>query len=78
MLLHLGAGRNNNMRVLRTVGRDAGCDSIGDFEQARSLNAFLGTLDDEGNLPRTVLFNSNPRDNLLFATSPVTSSRTVL
>jgi len=68
MLLHLGAGRNNNMRVLRSVGRDAGCDSIGDFEQARNLNAFLATLDDEGNLPRTVLFNSNPRDNLLFAT----------
>jgi glucuronate isomerase len=68
MLLHLGARRNNNMRILRSVGRDAGCDSIGDFEHARTLNAFLGTLDDEGNLPRTVLFNSNPRDNLLFAT----------
>ena len=68
MLLHLGALRNNNMRVFRSLGRDAGCDSIGDFEHARRVNAFLAALDDEGNLPRTVLFNSNPRDNLLFAT----------
>ena len=68
MLLHLGAGRNNNGRILNSVGRDAGCDSIGDFEHAYSLNAFLSILDGEESLPKTVLFNSNPRDNLLFAT----------
>jgi len=68
MLLHLGAARNNNVGILNSVGRDAGCDSVGDFDHAYSLNAFLSVLDGEGSLPKTVLFNSNPRDNLLFAT----------
>jgi len=67
MLLHVGAIRNNNYNMLHSVGRDAGCDSIGDFEHAKKLNLFLGSLDAEGHLPKTVLFNSNPRDNLLFA-----------
>ena len=67
MLLHIGAIRNNNYHMLQKVGSDAGCDSIGDFEHARRLNLFLGSLDAEGRLPKTVLFNSNPRDNLLFA-----------
>jgi glucuronate isomerase len=68
MLLHLGAARNNNLHVLHSIGRDAGCDSIGDYKQAYRLNRFLSLLDAEGQLPRTVLFNSNPVDNLLFAT----------
>lgn len=67
MLLHIGAIRNNNHHMFNKVGRDSGCDSIGDFEHAKSLNLFLGLLDLEGRLPKTVLFNSNPRDNLLFA-----------
>lgn len=68
MLLHLGALRNNNTRMFNSAGFDCGCDSIGDFEQAISLNGFLNALNSEGHLPKTVLFNSNPRDNLLFAT----------
>lgn len=67
MLLHLGAARNNNRHVFDSVGPDAGCDSIGDFDQAYRLNKFLSDLDAEKRLPKTVLFNSNPRDNLLFA-----------
>lgn len=68
MLLHLGATRNNNQHVLKSVGCDAGCDSIGDFKQAFRLNMFLSLLDVEGKLPKTVLFNSNPGDNMLMAT----------
>jgi glucuronate isomerase len=68
MLLHLGAQRNNNSRLAATMGADVGCDCIGDFDHARTLNAFLDSLDSEGRLPNTILFNSNPRDNLLFAT----------
>jgi glucuronate isomerase len=67
MLLHLGALRNNNSRMAAS-GADVGCDGIGDFSHARSLNAFLDALDSEGRLPNTILFNSNPRDNLMFAT----------
>lgn len=66
--LHLGAIRNNNSRLLKLLGADAGVDSIGDFPQARSLSRYLGTLDAENKLPRIVLYNLNPADNYVFAT----------
>jgi glucuronate isomerase len=66
--LHLGALRNNNTRLLKLLGADAGVDSIGDFSQAKNLSRFLDCLDVEGNLPKTVLYNLNPADNYVFAT----------
>lgn len=65
---HLGALRNNNDRLLRTLGPDTGFDSIGDFEQARALSKFLNKLDNTNQLAKTILYNLNPRDNELFAT----------
>lgn len=65
---HLGALRNTNTRLLRRLGADSGCDSIGDFDQALPLARFLDRLDLEGQLARTILYNLNPRDNDLFAT----------
>jgi len=65
---HLGALRNNNSRMLRRLGADAGFDSIGDFDQAASLAAFLDRLDSDSQLARTILYNLNPRDNEVFAT----------
>ena len=67
MQLHLGALRNNNTRMLRTLGRDTGFDSIGDFEIARPLAKFLDRLDTNNELPKTILYNLNPRDNELVA-----------
>ena len=66
--LHLGALRNNSTRLFRTLGPDIGCDSIGDFEIARPLAKFLDRLDSQGKLPRTILYNLNPRDNALLVT----------
>jgi glucuronate isomerase len=66
--LHLGALRNNSTRLFRKLGPDIGCDSIGDFEIARPLSRFLDRLDSQGKLPRTILYNLNPRDNALLAT----------
>ncbi len=66
--LHLGALRNNSTRMLRSLGADVGCDSIGDFEIARPLSKFLDRLDANGELPKTILYNLNPRDNELTAT----------
>ena len=68
MQLHLGPLRNNNTRLRRLLGADAGTDSIGDYAQALPLARFLDHLDQLGRLPRTILYNSNPRDNALFAT----------
>jgi glucuronate isomerase len=65
---HLGALRNNNTRLRRQLGPDTGFDSIGDFEMARPLAAFLDRLDETGQLAKTILYNLNPRDNELFAT----------
>lgn len=65
---HLGAIRNNNKRFFRELGPDTGFDSMGDFSHARSLSAFLSTLDEGNQLARTILYNLNPADNELFAT----------
>ena len=65
MELHLGAMRNNNSRAFFSLGADSGFDSIDDREQARGLSLFLDTLDKEQLLPKTVLFNLNPKDNFV-------------
>jgi glucuronate isomerase len=66
--LHLGALRNNSTRLFKALGADIGCDSIGDFETAGPLSKFLDRLDTNNELPKTILYNLNPRDNALCAT----------
>ena len=66
--LHLGALRNNNLRLLTQLGPDTGFDSIGDFPQASTLAAYLNQLDSENRLPKTIIYNLNPADNYVFAT----------
>ena len=66
--LHLGVVRNLNTRLYEIHGADMGCDSIGDFRHGPGLHKFLDTLDREGKLPQTILYNLNPTDNYLFAT----------
>ena len=65
---HLGALRNNNSRMLQTLGPDTGWDSIGDFPQGRNLAKFLDKLDSNNKLAKTILYNLNPADNELMAT----------
>ena len=64
---HLGALRNNNARMLKTLGPDTGWDSIGDFSQAKQLSKFLDRLDTTNQLAKTILYNLNPADNELMA-----------
>lgn len=66
--LHLGPLRNNNTRLLNSIGVDAGFDSMGDFEQGKHLSRFLDKLDKTDSLTKTILYNLNPKDNDLFAT----------
>lgn len=66
--LHLGALRNANTRRRRDLGPDTGFDSIGDWPQAAALARYLDALDQEGKLPRTILYNLNPADNYALAT----------
>jgi glucuronate isomerase len=65
---HLGALRNNNLRMLKKLGPDTGWDSIGDFSQGKALSKFLGELDQEDRLTKTIIYNLNPADNELMAT----------
>jgi glucuronate isomerase len=65
---HLGAMRNNNTRMARTLGADSGFDSIGDYPQGEPLARFLDRLDNGNQLAKTILYNLNPADNELFAT----------
>jgi glucuronate isomerase len=65
---HLGALRNNNSRMLSSLGADSGWDSIGDFPQARAMSSFLNALDKNNRLTRTILYNNNPADNEVMAT----------
>jgi glucuronate isomerase len=64
----MGALRNNSTRLFRKLGPDIGGDSIGDWEIAKPLSRFLDHLDSQGKLPKTILYNLNPRDNALLAT----------
>jgi glucuronate isomerase len=66
--LHLGALRNNRTQLFNSLGPDTGGDSIGDFEIAKPLSKFLDRLDSQNKLPKTILYNLNPRDNALLAT----------
>ncbi len=66
--LHMGALRNNNTRLFKSLGRDIGCDSIHDIGMAEALSCFLDKLDQEEKLPKTILYTLNPRDNELLAT----------
>jgi glucuronate isomerase len=65
--LHLGAMRNNNTRMRTELGPDTGFDSIGDFPQARALAFYLDRLNQNGDLPKVVLYNLNPGDNYVLA-----------
>jgi glucuronate isomerase len=67
MQLHIGALRNVNTRMFRTLGPNTGFDSIGDAPVAGPLARLLDELDREDRLPKTVLYNLNPRDNELCA-----------
>jgi glucuronate isomerase len=66
--LHLGARRNANTHRLRTLGRDVGFDSMGDWPQMDALGAYLDRLDRDRALPKTIVYNNNPTDNYAIGT----------
>ncbi len=68
MQLHIGALRNNNTRMFRALGPNTGFDSVGDAPIAGPLSRLLDALDRDDQLPKTILYNLNPRDNELCAT----------
>ncbi|WP_343208293.1 glucuronate isomerase [Anaerolentibacter hominis] len=68
MEIHVAALRNNNSRMFEKLGPDTGFDSINDYNYAPALSKLLDAMDKNGELPKTILFSLNPRDNYMIAT----------
>lgn len=68
MQLHIGALRNNNTRMFEKLGADVGFDSIDDGEIATGISRLLDSLDMTDELPKTILYCLNPKDNEVLGT----------
>ncbi len=70
MQLHIGAYRNANELMHKKLGADAGFDIMNDFEITDPLVHLLNEMEKKGGLPKMVLYNLNPKDNLVLASLP--------
>ncbi len=61
--LHVGAMRNNNTQMLKKIGLDTGYDSISDENSIKTMSRLFDKLNDENLLPKTIVFNLNPKMN---------------
>lgn len=68
MQMHIGALRNTNTRMFRTLGADVGFDSMGDNNIAWPLSRLLDSMEINNQLPKTILYSINPKDNEVLAT----------
>lgn len=61
--LHVGAMRNNNTEMLNKLGLDTGYDSIAEDNSIKLMSKLFDRLNNEKSLPRTIIFNLNPKMN---------------
>lgn len=61
--LHIGAMRNNNSAMLKKLGPDTGYDSISEYNSIKNLSRLFDRLNSENALPKTIVFNLNPKMN---------------
>ena len=61
--LHVGAMRNNNSIMLKKLGLDTGYDSIAEDNSIYYMSRLFDKLNCEGRLPKTIVFNLNPKMN---------------
>ena len=61
--LHVGAMRNNNTAMLNKLGLDTGYDSIAEDNSIKYMSSLFDRLDVENALPKTIVFNLNPKMN---------------
>lgn len=60
---HIGALRNNSKKMLNAIGPDTGFDAIEDEVYMAKLSGLLAAQDETDELPKTILYCLNPRDN---------------
>ena len=61
--LHIGAMRNNNSNMLARLGLDTGFDSIAEDNSIKYMSRLFDRLNSENALPKTIVFNLNPKMN---------------
>ena len=69
---HIGAIRNNNSKMFKTIGPDTGYDAIHDVQCAAAGHRFFDRLTAAGKLARTILYCLNPKDNEVLMTMAYT------
>ena len=65
---HLGAMRNNNTAIFHRYGPDVGFDSVLDAPVARNLSRLMDLQNNQGQLPKTILYALNPAANYAIGT----------
>ncbi len=63
MQLHYGCKRDNNKDMYAKVGPDTGYDCINNYAPSGQIADYLNALDQEGNLPKTIIYSLNPNDD---------------
>ena len=61
--LHVGAMRNNNSVMMEKLGLDTGYDSIAEDNSIKYMSRLFDRLNNENSLPKTIVFNLNPKMN---------------
>ena len=68
MQLHYSCLRNNNERIFRAMGHDAGVDAIAQNTCGGNISRLLSALDLDDQCPKTILYSLNPADNAQLGT----------
>lgn len=62
MQWHMNAIRDNNKAMFKKLGPDTGFDGSHDKPLAENLAALLNLIEENGGLPKTILYTLNPKD----------------
>lgn len=64
---HVGATRNNNFLMLKSIGANTGFDAIGEQYFAQRMSVLFDELNSEDKLAKTIIYNLNPAYNEVLA-----------
>ncbi len=68
MQLHYGCKRDNNTPMFDRLGPDTGYDCINNYAPSSQMADYLNALNQNGNLPKTIIYSLNPNDNQAIGT----------
>ena len=63
MQIHYGCRRDNNTPYYKALGPDTGFDCIDNYAPSSQTAAFLDSINETEELPKTILYSLNPNDN---------------